>query len=232
MGSPPALEPQRLHDRRAAAVSQLPPPRQNSPNELAGGPSEALAGAVAGIVQALIGQRPDAADRLMEAIAFVPPTMTKRVRPSKEALGLVFDRDRYTCRYCGRRTVLPGVLRLLSGRYPAWFPYNRNWKTTDSHPAYAALTITHDHVVPVAKGGHSTEPANIVTACWACNSRKADLAVDEIGFTIRPPAETTWRGLADQFPLLWEACGRPTLTMDDRWWLGWTDRLYGGDEWH
>ena len=51
----------------------------------------------------------------------------------------VFNRDRYTCQYCGRR---------------------------------GARDLTLDHVVPRHRGGRHTWD-NLVTACKACNHRKA-----------------------------------------------------------
>jgi 5-methylcytosine-specific restriction endonuclease McrA len=44
--------------------------------------------------------------------------------------------------------------------------------------------LTYDHVVPRARGGR-TSWENIVTACFACNSKKADRTPDEAGLTLR-----------------------------------------------
>lgn len=55
---------------------------------------------------------------------------------------------------------------------------------------------TIDHLLPRAKGGHTT-PDNCVCACMACNQSKADRDVDEFiarGFPpepVRQPAEPT-----------------------------------------
>lgn len=38
---------------------------------------------------------------------------------------------------------------------------------------------TLDHVIPLSKGGARFSSANIVVACYACNSRKKDNDVDE-----------------------------------------------------
>ena len=55
---------------------------------------------------------------------------------------------------------------------------------------------TVDHVVPRSRGGeHSWE--NCVAACSACNHRKADKLLAELGWTLRivptPPKGQHWR---------------------------------------
>jgi len=44
--------------------------------------------------------------------------------------------------------------------------------------------LTYDHAVPRARGGRTTWD-NIVTACHACNSKKANRTPAEAGFTLR-----------------------------------------------
>ncbi len=52
---------------------------------------------------------------------------------------------------------------------------------------------TIDHVVPRSRGGtHSWE--NCVAACRACNSRKADRLLSELGWTLRVPPSAPRRG--------------------------------------
>jgi len=65
-------------------------------------------------------------------------------------------------------------MRLLSDLFPEQFPYHRSWKTSETHQAYWSVSATHDHVVPLSRGGDSLDPRNIVTACWPCNARKSD----------------------------------------------------------
>jgi 5-methylcytosine-specific restriction endonuclease McrA len=64
----------------------------------------------------------------------------------------LFARDRYTCQYCGRPSV-------------------------QLRPREA---LTRDHVVPLSRGGLNTW-TNVVTACSACNTKKADHLPDECG---------------------------------------------------
>lgn len=61
----------------------------------------------------------------------------------------VFERDDYTCRYCGHR--------------PEFF---HTWQGGRWH-----ATLHVDHVIPVCAGGMNTR-SNLVTACARCNLRK------------------------------------------------------------
>ncbi|MBN9110105.1 MAG: HNH endonuclease [Pseudonocardia sp.] len=94
----------------------------------------------------------------------------------------------------------PSVMRL--SRYVR-VPYRRAVPMTRSgvlrrdnrRCAYCnARADTIDHVVPRSRGGaHSWD--NCVAACRACNSRKADRLLDEIGWTLAvPPAPPSRAG--------------------------------------
>lgn len=64
----------------------------------------------------------------------------------------LFARDRYCCQYCGRPQ---GSLKHRE-------------------------SLTRDHVVPLSRGG-TNDWTNVVTACSACNTRKANHLPSEIG---------------------------------------------------
>jgi 5-methylcytosine-specific restriction endonuclease McrA len=52
--------------------------------------------------------------------------------------------------------------------------------------------LTYDHVVPRSKGGR-TSWENIVSACYACNRRKANRTPAEAGMKLlAPPARPSW----------------------------------------
>jgi 5-methylcytosine-specific restriction endonuclease McrA len=77
----------------------------------------------------------------------VPPKRVKRlISPSVRFY--VYDRDDYTCRYCGIAADL-----------------NADW--------LEPLAITIDHVIPWQRKP-SQDPWDLVTACWACNYKKRD----------------------------------------------------------
>lgn len=179
------------------------------------------------VVQALIRNDRSAADYHMATISHDARPVTRRRTPAVATLATIYERDRYQCRYCGARTVLTPVMRLLSTAYPREFPYHKNWKAGDVHPAIEIVSATHDHVEPVTRGGDSLNPDNIVTACWVCNSAKGNLPLDALGWTLRNPDNDAWHGLADLYQGLWESLGSPELGANERRWLTETRRLYG-----
>ena len=64
----------------------------------------------------------------------------------------LFARDDYRCQYCGR----------------------------PSSELKPRESLTRDHLIPMSRGGLN-EWTNVVTACSACNTRKANRLPDEIG---------------------------------------------------
>jgi len=125
------------------------------------------------------------------------------VEPRKSSVPLktrleVFRRDNYTCRYCGKKTVFLGVLRLLSSLLPNEFPYHDRWRMSKSHPAYWNITASIDHVFPVARGGDN-DFNNLATTCYKCNSIKSSWSVEELGWTLQPPSCEKWDGLTSLF---------------------------------
>lgn len=76
----------------------------------------------------------------------------------------LFARDRYRCQYCGRHR------SELKGRE----------------------FLTRDHVTPLSRGGDNGWE-NVVTACSACNNRKASHLPYECGLhLLRPPSEPNY----------------------------------------
>jgi hypothetical protein len=95
----------------------------------------------------------------------LPQTSTPRGTWTSSRLLRVFRRDGFTDRYSGTRLIFPGTLRMLSVLLPEQFPYHRNWKQSETHPAYWELFPTIDHVVPVARGGADDETNIVTTSC-------------------------------------------------------------------
>jgi 5-methylcytosine-specific restriction endonuclease McrA len=73
----------------------------------------------------------------------------------------LFARDGYRCQYCGRA----------------------------SFELRPRESLTRDHVVPISRGGLNVW-TNVVTACSACNTRKANHLATECGMhLLHPPVE-------------------------------------------
>jgi len=144
------------------------------------------------------GRQPQAAALLTAEYPFVATTKAAR-RYSELEMQRVFLRDGFLDRYCGARLVFPGTLRLLSQLLPVEFPAHKNWKMSESHPAFWELFPTIDHVVPVARGGLD-DASNWVTTSMLRNSAKAHWTLEELGWRLHAPAPSEqWDGLTGWF---------------------------------
>jgi hypothetical protein len=182
-------------------------------------PRDPYPDALARIIDARIEGDEETALAEMTRYRFLLPER-KTVRwPAISVIATVYARDHYHCRYCGERVILTAVMRLVSRLYPGLFPYHPNWKADSTHPAFISRSATLDHVQPITGGGDPTDPANMVTACWGCNRRKGDLRLDEIGWALLEPSDSSWRGLTELFRPLWDAVGRPPLSEDEHAWM-------------
>jgi len=106
----------------------------------------------------------------------------------------IFIRDGFIDRYSGTRLIFPGTIRLLSQILPAEFPFQRNWKMSDTHMVYWELFPTVDHIVPVARGG-ADDATNWVTTSMLHNSAKSNWTLEELGWQLVPPGDfQQWDG--------------------------------------
>jgi len=74
----------------------------------------------------------------------------------------IYQRDNYTCWYCGRRLV----------------PATTSAFGTHALQSDKSLIPTLDHLDPRIRGGYGLD-SNLVTACQTCNSRKGSKTVEE-----------------------------------------------------
>lgn len=178
----------------------------------------------------LLGAYGDAEERLVQIA--VPPALVGPARGSIPLRGqfAVFSRDQFTCRYCGRRTLFVPVLRLVSVRFPTILRHHPNWKMSETDVAFWREAATCDHVVPVARGG-SSDIANLVTACYMCQSMKQNWLLDEIRWQILPVSEDPWNGLAYVTPGLLGLLGSKVPPGSNiRRWARVVERARGGPE--
>jgi 5-methylcytosine-specific restriction endonuclease McrA len=138
--------------------------------------------------------------------------------PPQRTVAMVYLRDGFTCRYCGRWTIPNQVLRLISVAFPVEFPFHPNWRRDIAPRAYWDISTSVDHVHAVSTGGDFQDPANLATACARCQYQKSSLPLEALGWNLRAPvAPGAWDGLVSEYPALWEATGRP----DERYHAGW-----------
>jgi hypothetical protein len=138
-----------------------------------------------------------------------PPGIGVTTRsPSVSVIAGVYVRDSFTCSYCSRKTIVLGVLRLLSLRFGDVFPFHPNWKKSEAHRAYWDISTSLDHAVPVSRGGEWHAIENLVTACARCQYQKANHPLEVLGWE-RRVAESDWDGLVGQYRALWESSGNP-----------------------
>ena len=144
------------------------------------------------------GEIPAARDILRAEYPVVPLSPDGRRYTEVQSVR-VFRRDRFIDRYSGQRLVFPGIFRLLSRLLPQEFPYHKNWKMAETHPAYWELFPTIDHVLPVARGGPDTE-GNWVTTSMLRNAAKANWTLEELDWSLCPAGSLAdWDGLTALF---------------------------------
>jgi hypothetical protein len=173
----------------------------------------------------------EVAEAALAAVAHQPPVFKERRPITAVERHRIYCRDRYLCRYCGRRLVHPGVFHVLAQLYSERFVYDPPRLARSSAPAREATPVL-DHVLPVIRGG-DTEEANLVTACYPCNARKAHHLPQECGMHLRPIPKRGWHGLVREFvdmgELNREALDWSRLPNDSRelFWMVYEKKKFG-----
>lgn len=108
----------------------------------------------------------------------------------------VFERDSYTCRYCGLKLLSKEVL-IAFERAVGFTEFRTQGTNKQQHGVIHAFKIVADHVVPYRRGGR-THPDNLVSACPGCNYGKDAYTVEQMGlddpFNYNPTG-SGWDGL-------------------------------------
>jgi 5-methylcytosine-specific restriction endonuclease McrA len=127
----------------------------------------------------------------------------KRCSLTPKVKTTTFERDQYTCRFCGTKTIDLEVLKALSRYFPAEFPYDSAWKHGVSSLVYWTHSTSLEHVLPIARGGLD-DISNYATTCYACNDARGDLLLEEIGWKDRLSSPVSWDGLRRYLTVLRE----------------------------
>jgi hypothetical protein len=113
----------------------------------------------------------------------------------------VFERDFYSCRYCGLKLVDKAVLVAFE-RAVGISVFCIRGTNAQQHGVVHAFKIVADHVVPHRRGGR-TDLDNLVTACPGCNYGKEAFTLEQLGISDprdRPPERNGWDGLRSLLP--------------------------------
>ncbi len=90
----------------------------------------------------------------------------------------VFERDNYTCQYCGGKVIQKEIFKkyenLVGKKY-----FRATGTNAERHGVVLAFRANADHVIPWPHGG-KTNSKNLVTSCWSCNYGKSGYALKEI----------------------------------------------------
>lgn len=150
------------------------------------------------VVDLVVERQSDEATESLRAISRVG---LDHAQPPLARQAAIFARDRYSCRYCGTRTILIPVMYTISALYGSIFKAHRHWRRDETDIAYWTYATSLEHIVPTQHGG-TNEVTNLATACWRCNALKGSATLEQIGWTLRPVSDRPWDGLGSRLPEL------------------------------
>jgi HNH endonuclease len=155
--------------------------------------------------------------------------MSKRPPLSKQLQLLIFRRDNWICRWCGKVVIFAPVMKLLerevkdAGRAEPLSYYHIHWTRADA-PLLDELGAVIDHVEAFSTGGAHCKK-NFATVCNKCNGRKSASPIDDwskrpqhkpIKGKYGPPLH--WDGLSSLFVILGKR-DPAGLTVSEKDWL-------------
>lgn len=89
----------------------------------------------------------------LDPIAYPRHEMPARPVMRRALMLTVFQRDRWTCRYCGGRTIFTPVMALLGTMFPD-VPFPSKLQRGGAHPSVISCSAIVDQVIPDAHGGN------------------------------------------------------------------------------
>jgi hypothetical protein len=128
------------------------------------------------------------------------PRLAKELRvktrmPSSLEKKLLHQRDGFHCRFCGIPLIRKEIRNELRKHYPIALKWGA--KNIDQHPAFQAMWLQYDHIIPHARGGNN-DLENIIITCGPCNFGRVDSLIEEVGLLdprLRSPIQSNWDGL-------------------------------------
>ena len=131
-----------------------------------------------------------------------PPVIpaARRAKPrdaTDETKRLIHRRDGHYCRFCE----IPVIRAKVRSAIRAAYPESVSWGSTNAtqHAAFQCLWAQYDHILPHARGGHSTLE-NVYLTCAACNYGRGNYLLEEFGLLhpgLHAPRQGDWNGLED-----------------------------------
>jgi len=115
----------------------------------------------------------------------------------------VFERDHYTCRYCGLKVIAKEVMYAFE-KIVGSEKFRTKGCNAVQHGCIHAFKPVADHVIPHHLGGR-TDMGNLVTSCPACNYGKYNYTIEQLGISDpreRLPVASDWDGLRSLLPSL------------------------------
>ena len=126
---------------------------------------------------------------------------------SKEIQLKVWNRDNWTCKYCGEPVFFAPTLKLLNETSPNHGYYHPHGKADSILTLFQWRWASIDHIFPHSKGGEDSEE-NYVTACWECNLKINDMTTKQGKPTPNKMNENAkivnWDGLSSLYLKLWK----------------------------
>ena len=116
---------------------------------------------------------------------------TKRKKPPEELLYKVWERDNWTCVYCGKQLLDPKTVKeSMPKAKDAFVTYiNKEGKEITNH-ILREHTASYDHYLPASKlPQFNTEIENLYSCCFECNRKKLDSMSLE---TWKPKRQNSW----------------------------------------
>jgi 5-methylcytosine-specific restriction endonuclease McrA len=131
-----------------------------------------------------------------------PPAlpMDQRSRPrdaTDHTKRAIHHRDGYYCRFCKIPVIRSKVRSAVNREYPDAV----QWGDTNAtqHAAFQCMWAQYDHIIPHARGGHSTLE-NMYLTCAACNYGRGNYLLEDFDLVHpihNPPRKGEWTGLEE-----------------------------------